>query len=486
MLFVLFINLYTSRIVLGTLGITDYGLYNVIAGFVSLFQIFSAGMSSATQRYFSYEIGKCDLTVLKETFSSCFFLYIIVAFIILICLEGIGVWMLNSKMVIPPDRLTAANWVFQISAISLVVNLLSTPYNSLIIAYEEMKTFAFISIIEVILKLFLAISLSFVSLDLLVFYSLVLCLIQIIIRIVYTIYCRRKFSVSKISFSFNLLKIKELYSYTGWAMFGGISFMIRTQGLNVLLNMFFGPVVNAARGIAVQVQAAVNGFVTNFQMALNPQIFKLYAAGDFEEVQKMVFRSAKISFLLLLLLSLPVLIETKLVLQLWLGEIPEYTVPFIRLMMIISFIDAFSNPFVRSIEATGNIRNYQIIVGGMMILILPVAYIFLKLGFSPISVYIITIVISLISFFYRIRLCKDVLGFSIKSLFFDVIVKLIFVFICGGIIPIIFFCLMKEGFVRFFLILFSSILFTCISSYSIAFSCEDRMILKKIFCRKDA
>lgn len=274
MLFLLGIGLYTSRVILASLGAEDYGIYNVVGGFIAMFSIFMAGLSSATQRFITFDLGKGELKKMSDTFSSCVHIYIMIGLLVFIVAEIVGVWFLENKLTIPSNRLIAARWVFQFSLITLIIGMISTPYNALIISHERMGAFAWISIYEALAKLVVAYQIQETSHDKLIIYALMLCLVQLSVRVIYSIYCRKNFKESKFIFKFNWSKIKEIYSFTGWAMLGGLASIGFTQGLNVLLNMFFNPVVNAARGVAVQVQNIINGFVLNFQTAINPQIIK--------------------------------------------------------------------------------------------------------------------------------------------------------------------------------------------------------------------
>lgn len=478
MMFMMLIGLYTSRVILDKLGEIDFGIYNVVGGFVSMFSIFNSGLISATQRFLTFELGKGDKKALRETYSSCMHIYIMISLIVIIFAETFGLWFIGNKMIIPPDRMTAAYWVFQFSLLTFVVALISNPQQSLIIAHEKMSTFAYISIFEAIAKLVIVYMLAIGDTDKLILYAIFMFLVQLSLRLIYGIYCKCHYDETKMIWSFNWMRIKEIYGFTGWAMLGGFSVIGRTQGLNMLLNLFFGPVVNAARGISVQVLNAVNSFVANFQTALNPQIIKSYAQNDMKSMYKLIFYSSKISFLLLFILSLPLFLETEYILSVWLKKTPVYSVAFIRLLLFISMIDAISNPITRAIEATGKVRTYQLVAGTMMIAILPISYIFLKLGYDAPTVYWITMIMNAIVLLFRIILAERLVHLNIYNFIWDVLFRCSCAAILCIPIPYYLHTILSCGFTR--LLLVSIIAFICVImiSYFVVLNANDR---KSIF-----
>lgn len=326
MFLVMGISLYTSRIVLEQLGIVDYGIYNVVGGVVAMFGFINASMAASTQRYLTFDLGRKDLEHLNITFNTSLHIHVIIALVVVSIGEIGGVWFMYNKMQIPPDRMTAAFWVFQFSLASMIVTFINVPYNALIIAYEKMSAFAYISILEVVMKLGIAFLLMASPIDRLIYFAILNFVSSIIVRIIYTIYCSRNFAAVKLRRLFNKSLFKEMSGFAGWSLFGQLAAIGFTQGLNVLLNMFFGPAVNAARGVAVQVQGAVSQFSMNFQTAINPQITKSYAQQDFGNMHMLVCRSSKFTYFLLFALTLPILLETPYILNLWLKEVPDYTV----------------------------------------------------------------------------------------------------------------------------------------------------------------
>lgn len=481
MLFLLGVGLFTSRVVLSSLGAQDYGIYNVVGGFISMFTIFNAGLTSATQRFITFDLGKGNLKELRDTFSTCVIIYMMIALVILVFAEVGGVWFLENKLTIPTDRLYAARWVFQLSLITLIIGLVSTPYNALIVSHERMGAFAWISIYEALAKLAVAYQIYVTSYDKLIVYAVMLCIVQLSVRIIYNVYCNRNFKESKVIFNFNWAKIKKIYGFTGWAMFGGLANIGFTQGLNVLLNMFFNPVVNAARGVAVQVQNIINGFVLNFQTALNPQIIKSYAKGDTSYMFKLIFASSKFSFLLLFVMSLPVMLEAETLLGLWLKEVPKYTPLFFRLIIITTMIDGISNPFMRAVDATGNIKKYQIIVGGILLMIVPVSYVVLKLGGAPYSVFIVHISMSFLAFLMRLYLVRKLINYSIMMYWKNVLSRLIVVVIISVVFSLFVRAKMEPSLIRLIVVSLFSASAVLLLSYNIALLPNERALLKNKF-----
>ena len=391
MLFMMVVSLYTSRVILSILGIEDFGIYSVVGGVVGIFSFLNGSMSTATQRYLTFEIGTGNIEKLKKTFSLCITIHAIITLIIVVLAETVGLWFLTTQMTIPAERMDAAMWVYQLSVFTCVVLMMSVPYNADIIAHEKMGVFAYISIFEVTAKLLIVYLLNCIDYDKLKIYATLMFCIQAIIRVIYGTYCKRHFIETQYKFVWDSVLMKEMLGFAGWNMFGIIASISITQGVNIILNIFFGPIVNAARGIAVQVQNAITGFSSNFQLALSPQITKSYANHEIEQMHRLVFASSKYSFLLLYFLSLPLLIETDQVLQWWLKEVPTHTSNFIRIMLCISMINVMADAFMVSSQATGKVRMYQILVGGTLLFIVPTSYITLKLGFPPESLSLIHI-----------------------------------------------------------------------------------------------
>lgn len=483
MILTMLVSLYTSRVVLNTLGVEDFGIYNVVGGFVSMFGFLNSAMASATQRFLSFEIGKKDFEQLRNVFSMSVNIHFLIAFIILILAETVGLWFVNTQLTIPAGRMGAAQWVYQFSILAMMVYMVSVPYNAIIIAHERMNVFAWVSIAEVSLKLFIVFMLQWFGFDKLKFYAILTFSVSLIIRFIYGFYCSRYFKESKFRFFWDKPLFKTLVDYAGWNLWGNIAAVLKDQGVNVLLNMFFGPVINAARGIAYQVSSAVNQFVANFQMAMNPQIIKSYAVDDLKNMHQLIFRGAKYSFFLLFTLSLPILLETEQILRLWLKMVPEYTVIFTRLVIINVLIDCISGPLMTAAQASGKIKLYQSVVGGLLILNLPVSYLFLKLGFQPQVTLYISIGISVIALFSRLKIISPLVSLSIMDYFKNVIVKIIPVIFIAVILPCFIIYLLPVNIERLLLTCFIAVISVGLTVYFIGLSHSEQLFMIKSFKR---
>lgn len=478
MLLTMCITLYTSRVVLNTLGVDDFGIYNVVGGIVAMFAFLNTSMASATQRFYSFELGQQNYTQLKKVFSLTLSLHIGVAMIIFLLAETVGLWFFNTQMNIPPGRMEAAKWVYQFAVFSFMVSVIQVPYNATIIAHEKMGVYAWVSIIEVSLKLLIVFLLVKVSFDKLKLYALLMFLVTLIVSIIYGIYCKMKYAEC----TYKLFWDKKLYhilvSYAGWNLFGGISAVGMNQGINILLNIFFGPVINAARAIAFQVNMAINSFVQNFQLAVNPQIIKSYACGDCDYMRKLVFQSSKYSFFLLLFLSLPVLMETDIILNIWLKIVPDYTVLFCQLVILNTWIDSVSGPLMISAQASGRIKVYQLLIGSLLLLNLPVSYCFIRLGFQPQVTIYISMIISVLALFARLWMLKILLNFPVLIYIRRVLGTVLLVAMISVILPACTKALMHEGYLRFFVVCITSVISVCLTIYLIGLSIKERIYFK--------
>lgn len=482
------VSLYTSRVILNTLGVEDFGIYNVVGGVVSMFAFFNSAMSSATQRFLSYEIGKGDFVQLRKTFNATQVIHIGIAFFIFILAETIGLWFVKNYLVIPAERMDAAIWVYHFSVLSFMVSVIQVPYNATIIAHERMNVYAYVSILEVSLKLLIVFLLVGISFDKLKLYGLLYFVVVLIIATIYRIYTRRNFEESK----FEVVKDRQLYktliSYSGWNLFGNIAAVAKGQGVNILLNLFYGPVVNAARGIATQVQSAVQGFVTNFQMAVNPQIIKSYAADEKEYMTSLIIRSSKFSFYLLFLLSLPIILEIDQILKMWLKIVPDYAPIFTVLILVVILIDSVSGPLMTAIQATGKIKVYQVVVGSLLILILPLSYLFLKLGYSPEITLYINIVISIIALSFRLSLVRKLLNFPVKVFVKEIILKNILIVLLSLPLPFFVRSFMDANILRLIVVVFVSLIWNATIIYAIGLLKSEKAIvlrgINKIIKRK--
>lgn len=411
MIVVMGIGLYTVRAILDLLGVVDYGIYNVVGGVVAMFSFVNGTLATSSQRYFSIELAKGDLNRLNKWFCLNITAFSVFIVIFVVIAETIGLWFVNTQMTIPPERMFAANIVYQISILSFCVSFISIPYNALIIAHERMSAFAYISIVEALMKLGIVFILMYISWDKLISYSVLMLITSIVITLSYIIFCHRKFIESKYSFYWNKSEIKELVSFSGWHLFGTLSVVVRSQGINILLNMFFNPAVNAARAIAFQVYNAVSQLSTNFFTAVKPQIYKTYASGGYEILNKLICRSIIMCAFLVSILVFPILANTSYILGLWLKEVPDYAVVFTQLVLINGLIDSTNEPITASVLATGKIKKYEIIVGSLFMLNLPISYIALKLWCNPVITMFVSIALSVLVTMARSYILCRKIGF---------------------------------------------------------------------------
>lgn len=477
MLFMMVVSLYTSRVVLATLGVEDFGIYNVVGGIVSMFSFINSAMASSTQRYLTYELGRNDFPKLQKVFATSIYIHAAISLVIVILAETIGLWFLHNKMSIPMERMDAAMWVYQMSILSSVVMIMSVPYNATIIAHEKMSAFAYISILEVVLKLVIVYLLQIGNFDKLKLYAVLIFLIQLLIRMIYGIYCDKHFKESKLKWIWNKNLFKEMLGFAGWNLWGNCAAVAFTQGLNILLNIFFGPVLNAARGVAVQVQGAINQFSFNFQTALNPQITKSYAAGDYNYMHNLIYKSSKFTFFLLLTLSLPVILETHTILSIWLKEVPDYTVQFLRLMLCVTIIDAVANPLIISAQATGKVRLYQSVVGGILLMILPISYIVLKLGGNPVSVFMVHLCVCIVAFMVRLFIIRPMIKLSLIEYFKNVIIRCTSVLVVSLILPLLLLLSLPQSIISFLTVSFACLLSVIFSAYTIGLKPGERQFV---------
>lgn len=464
------VSLYTSRVILNTLGVEDYGIYNVVGGVVTMFAFFNSAMSSATQRFLSFEIGKGDFVQLRKTFNATQIIHIGIAVLIFILAETVGLWFVKTYLVIPSERLEAAIWVYHFSVLSFMVSIIQVPYNATIIAHERMNVYAYVSIIEVLLKLLIVFMLTWITYDKLILYGILHFGVMFLIAAIYRIYTRRNFEETK----FEVVRDKKLYktliSYSGWNLFGNIAGVAQGQGINIILNIFFGPVVNAARGIATQVQSAVNSFVSNFQMAVKPQIIKSYAANEKDYMISLIIQSSKYSFYLLFILSLPIILEVDQILKIWLITVPEYASIFTVLVLVIILINSISGPLMTAVQAAGKIAIYQAVIGTLLFLTLPISYVFLKLGYPPEVTLYITIVIEVIALIFRFFFLKRLMNFPIFRFIKEVLLKNFAIVIISTIFPLIIRNTMCESIQRLVLTVLISIIWNGLVIYYIGLS----------------
>lgn len=482
MLLVMTVSLYTSRLVLQALGVEDFGIYNVVGGLVSLCSVFSASISSAISRFLTIELGREHNERLRDVFSASTTILFVLCIVIVLIAEPLGLWFVSHKMVIPATRMGAAHWILHLSLLSFCINLISAPYNATIIAHEKMGAFAYISIFEIVAKLLVTLILFFVTSDKLIIYGILMTLVALLMRYVYGHYCVRHFQECKYHYFFDKDLFKEIFSFAGWNFIGSTAAVIRDQGGNILMNLFGGPAVNAARGISVQVNNAISQFATNFMTAMNPQIIKSYATEDYTYMYSLIYRGARFSFYLLLILSLPLMICTSYLLDVWLVEVPKYAVDFVRLSLLVSMVDALTNSLTTSIIATGRIKYYQMTVGGMLLLNIPISYFLLVIGMSPVVVLWVALGISVACMIMRILFVKKLLGLSIWHFIKEVCFNCLFVGVLSVVFPLLLYKLLGcDDFETFIIIGLTCVL--CSSVAALFVGChksEQAMLFDKI------
>lgn len=476
-IFLMLITLYTSRVILEQLGVDDYGIYNVVGGVVAMFSVISSALSSSISRFITFELGKGDIKRLTTIFSTSVNIQLGLSAIILLVGETVGLWFINYKMNIPADRLVSANWVLQCSLLTFCINLISVPYNSCIIAHEKMSAFAYISILEAALKLLICYMLIVSPIDKLIAYSLLMLIVAMLIRFVYGMYCTRNFEECKYRMCYEKEIVKEMTGFAGWSFSQNVAWIFNTQGVNVLINLFFGVALNAARGIASQVESAVMMFVRNFTTALNPQITKYYANGDKENMFLLMCRGTKFTYFLTLLMVLPLFLETEYVLQLWLKEVPTHTVIFVQLSIIGSIINNIGNTCYTACQATGNIKRYSIVVTTVGFLVFPLTWLGFKLGLPVESTYIIYILVYICVSIACMLMTRWLLQFPLSMFLLKVLLPIVWVTILSSIIPTLLCFQMESSFVRFIITCMVSVLSTCAAIYLTGLSKHEKRII---------
>lgn len=482
MLFLMIVSLFTSRVILNTLGVEDFGIYNAVGGIVAMFTILSGSLTSAISRFITFELGKGDNEKLKTIFSTSINIQLGLSLIIVIIGEIVGIWFLNTQMNIPSERIQAANYILHCSLGIFVLNLLSIPYNSAIIAHEKMAAYAYISILDIILKLIVSYAIFFSPYDKLASYGILLLIEALFIRLIYGIYSKRKFEECNYHLEYNKVVLKELMSFAGWNFLGVTAGTLNTQGVNILMNLYFGVTVNAARGIALQANAAISQFVQSFTTAINPQITKSYASDDKAYMHSLIYRSSKFSAFLFLFIAIPLSVEAPQIFEIWLKNPPEYAIIFFRLGLLgILFDSVLANSLMIAIFATGDIKKYQIYVtiwGGTVFLITWFAY---KLGSSPEATYIIYSIIYCIVLYVRLHIIQQKIQLSIKKYFQTVLARFIPVAIISFILPLIITSVLPQSILRVITTTIISISNTCFFVFVFGLtSYEKQIVLSKI------
>ena len=431
------IGLYTSRIILKALGITDFGIYNAVGGIIAMFGFISSSLSNATSRFITIAIGRGDQSYTNRTYGNIKVMYYILCVVIVLFAETVGLWFLFNKMTIPADRMSAAFWVYQYSVLSSVVGFISVPYNSAIIAHERMSAFAYISLLDATLKLVICFLLQMSPYDKLIVYATLLFFVGVIDRIIYAVYCNKRFEEVHAPARIDKEQLREILTMSGWSLSGNLFWILNTQGVNLILNVFFGPVVNAARGIAMQVQGVMGQFVTNFQTAINPQITKSYANVEYDRMHSLLHLSSKFSYFLMLLMSVPVFIEAPIILKWWLGTIPDNTIVYLRIILLYSVFATLANPLWIAVLATGKLKKYQLWDNMVQALVLPISYIAFKY-FHAASywVFIILLVAEIVEIFVRVWVVLPLINHKYLDYIREVVIPLVLVSFVAPLVPL--------------------------------------------------
>lgn len=490
MFVLMLVGLYTSRVVLDALGESDFGIYNVVGGVVSMFAILSGSLSSAISRFITVELGKGADGNLKSVFSTSVLIQTVLALIVIIIAEPVGLWFIDNKMVIDSSRIGAAHLVLHFSILTFAVNLISIPYNAAIVAYEKMGAFAYISIFEGVAKLAVAVFLAHSSSDRLSLYAILMFAVAISVRLVYGVYCHRKLQDCRFSLKSDKSLLKEMSSFAGWNTIGVASSVCRDHGVNILLNLFFGPAVNAARAISTQVNGVAYNFVKSFTTAVNPQITKSYTSGEYDYMYRLVHNGARFSYYILLFICVPLILKTDYVLGLWLKEVPEYTSAFVRWTLAYLMCESLSHPLVTTQLATGKIRDYQIVVGGLQMLNLPVAYLLLKLGCTPVSVMIAAFVLSLVCLFVRLYMLYRMIAMNVREYIFRVFANVLIVTVLSMLVPALASFWLPDSLLGFAILFIICLVSISVSVLFVGCSKDERLIIyykvKNIFAGGNA
>lgn len=477
MLVMMVISFFTARITLNALGVDDYGINNVVGGLVSMFSLLSGSLSSAASRFITFGLGEGDSYKLKRVFSTTVNIHIFLSFIVVLAIETLGTWFLNNRMTIPSDRLYAANVVLQCSVVSFVIGLLSVPYNAAIIAHEKMSAFAYMSIFDAIARLGIIFGVKYYSGDKLILLSSLTLIAGIIRQLIYWIYCKHNFVECVYVLTFDKILVKQMLSFSGWNFIGTLSGQLKNQGVNIAINLFTSPSVNAARGIALQVTSIIGQFTGGLMTSISPQITKNYANGNLLRVHELVCQGTRMIFYLFMFLSIPVILEIEAILLLWLGQVPEHTILFTRLVLILSLLEINSYLLTTAQLATGNIKKFQIVVGGIQMLNFPFSYMLLKLGFFPEVTVIVSIVISPFFLLSQLFFVQKSIGLSVSYFLKEVYLNVIVVALLALIPPIICYFLIDNTVVNFFVVCFVSVMSSVLSIYYVGCSKEERKII---------
>lgn len=479
MIFVLVVSLYTSRVVLRTLGVMDYGVYNVVAGFVSMFSFLNTSLTGAVQRFYNFEGAKNGEAGIQKVYETSFYIQLLFSIAVLLVLETVGLWYIYKVMVIPPDRFGAAVLLFHLSVASLLVVMMQIPYSSAVMSFERMNYYAVVGIIDVLLKLVIVLVLPYISYDKLAVYALLVFLISVIDFFLYYIYSKNNFSSLKLKRNFDRPLFKSMLSFSGWNFFGTFTNVFYAQGISLLLNFFFGPVINAARGIANQVMSALHGFSVNIVAAFRPQLVESYAENNYDRTRFIMFSEAKCSYFMILYLAIPIIIEINYILGIWLGNdiVPEYATSFTVLVLVNMLVSSCNSPFTQVTHATGKMKHFHLITGLLTALNIPFSYIALKMGAEPTSVFTIAILMSIITQIACVLVVRHYFDFGVRNYVKSVILPCIIVTVLSPVLPLLIHCYFEESFFRLLGVVAISIASVTLLIYLLALDSKEKELV---------
>ncbi len=478
MLFTMLISLYTSRVILHTLGVEDWGIYNVVGGIVMILSSVNWALSSATQRFLNYELGTGNFIKLKKVFNATFMLHLAFGLAIVILAETVGLWFLKTQIHFSPDRVGAAHWIYHFSVLCFFIGITQVPFGAIIGAHERMNVFAYLSIMEVSFKLLIVYMLTWFDFEKLKLYAVLVFIVTLISASIYRIYTYLHFQETKFMVVKEKAIYNDLFSFSAWSFLGSIVYAISTEGINILVNNFFGAAVNSAKGIAMQIEGVLRSFTGNFQSAANPQITKYFAANEKENMEKLVFRSAKFSLFMVFILALPIMIELPYILQLWLKDVPPYTYYFALFILINTLVESSSGPLFTAIQASSKIKHLEIGASLDLAFTFLFTYVFYRLHYPPQTTILVSIFFNLLFYIVKLLLIKKILGFSIKKFMLDVHIPALPVLMLSPIIPIIIHKLMPSSFLRLIVIFTSAIMVVAALIYLMGLDDVEKKIIR--------
>lgn len=483
-LFTMLIGLYTSRVILSTLGETDYGIYSIVGGIVALSSFFRFAIGNAIQRYINFELGKNNKDAVNKIFCISFEAQFFICALIVLLGETIGLWFVNTQLNIPSDRMTATNWVYQLSILTCCIDIFRSPYIATIVSYEKMEFYAYVAVVESIVKLAIVYLLVIGSYDKLILFAVLCALSTWLINLITQVYCHKKLGITRFHFVKDKNLFKSIFGFASWNLLGHAADAIYKQGIGIVLNMFFGVAINAATGIATTVSAHVYTFVSNFQMAFKPQIIKTYAADESNNFYNIIYRSSKVSFFLLLILGLPLLLNIDFILGLWLEEVPALTGVFVFWVFLANVIDGFNMPLWYGIQANGNIKTYQIIISIIEISTIPIAYFMLKPCGNPLVVYVVAFFTTLANFIVRLLLSNSIIKLCIKDYFIKVMKPILLVSMTSIPIPLIMSKCIDNDWIKLLVLVFACTSISCAFIYLLGLEKNERVVISNYISKK--